>query len=112
LVFLIILIVATAMLIVWLLALLARAGLGEFRFSRLREGSVQSAPSVGPRLPPVERNAADSRGADSDTVPDPGEVDAARGERDGPRGERVVYDETDVEMAVRDRLYGRYGRRD
>lgn len=110
-VFLIVLIVATAVLIAWLLVPLARTALGDFRFPWLREGSVPSAPTAGPALPAVGHDAAAGRGPDSDADPDRGEADPVRGKREEPNGERVRYDETDVEMAVRDRLYGRHGRR-
>jgi hypothetical protein len=112
LVFLIVLIVATAVLIAWLLVELARVALGDFRFPWLRESSVQSAPTAGPPLPAVGGRSAESSGADSGARTDHPEADEARAERAKPPAERVLYDETDVEMAVRDRLYGRHGRRD
>jgi hypothetical protein len=112
LVFLIVLIVAAAVLIAWLLAPLARTALGDVRAPRLREGSVQSAPTVGRALPALGGKTAESHSADSDTDPDHGEGDTTPRAHRPRRGERVLFDETDVEMAVRDRLYGRHGRRD
>ena len=111
-VFLIVLIVATAVLIAWLLVELARVTLGDFRFPWLRESSVQSAPTAVPPLPAVGGSAAEPSGADSAAGKDRSEADEARRERPKPPADRVLYDETDVEMAVRDRLYGRHGRRD
>ncbi len=110
--FLIILIVATAVLLAWLLVQLARLGLGELRVPRLRESSVQGAAPSGSPVPPVGGSARDrARGAPE---ADRGrrEGDQARSRRPQRRQERVLYDESDVEQAVRDRLYGRRGRRD
>jgi hypothetical protein len=111
LVFLIVVIVAAAVLIAWLLVPLARGALGDLRFSRLREGEFQSAPSAGPALDALARNPPDGNRADPDrghTGPEP----AGRGgTREESREDLVLYDETDAEMAVRDRLYGRHGHR-
>jgi hypothetical protein len=112
LVFLIVLIVATAVLIAWLLVELARAALGDFRFPRLREGGFDSATSAGPALPAVGGNAPEGSGADADGGHDRREPAEFRSKREKPRDDPVLRDETDVEMAVRDRLYGRHGRRD
>jgi hypothetical protein len=113
LVFLIVLIVATTVLIAWLLVELARLTLGgDLRFPKLREGSVQSAPSAGPALPAVGGSPTQASGDDSDADPARRKADRIRGRRKNPREELLLHDETDVEMAVRDRLYGRPGRRD
>jgi hypothetical protein len=112
LVFLIVLIVATAVLIAWLLVGLARAALGDFRVSRFRQGGFQSAPSTGPPLPAVDGKAPEGNGADSDRGRDRREPAEPPSRREQPREDLVLYDETDVERAVRDRLYGRHGRRD
>ena len=110
-VFLIILIVATAVLIAWLLVELARMALADFRFPRLRASSVQSAPTAGRALPAVGGTATERTAAERDAGNERREADTARSEREAEREERVLHDEADVEMAVRDRLYGRHGRR-
>ncbi len=111
-VFLIVVIVASAVLIAWLLVPLARGALGDLRFPRLREGEVQSAPSPSPALDALGGNAPDGNRAVRDRGDIRPEPAGPRSKREESREDLVLYDETDVEMAVRDRLYGRHGRRD
>ena len=111
-VFLIVLIVATAVLIAWLLVALARLALGDFRLPRLRAGGFQSAASATPPLPAMDGNPAEVKMAGSDRGRDRREQPGVRSNREQSRDDLVLHDETDVEMAVRDRLYGRHGRRD
>ena len=103
---------ATAVLIAWLLVTLARLALGDFRFPRLREGGLQSAPSASPALPAVDGNPVELGAVDSDRGRDRPEPTEVPSKREQSRDDLVLYDETDVEKAVRDRLYGRHGRRD
>jgi hypothetical protein len=112
LVFLIILIVATAVLLAWLLVQLARIGLADFRLPRLRESSLGGAsPSASP-VPPVHGSATEHGGSESESERGRRQAEATLGQRRQRREERVLYDESDVEQAVRDRLYGRHGRHD
>jgi hypothetical protein len=107
LVFLIILIVAATGLVAWLLA---RVGLGDFRLPRLRESSLEGASPAGAPVPTVGGGATSHAGSESDARE---RQDDHAGRHDQNRGEgRVPQDESDVEQAVRDRLYGRYSRRD
>jgi hypothetical protein len=89
LVFLIVLITATAVLLFWLLFALGRLALGGLLFPRLRP-----SPSHGPV----------STAASAGTVPR-SESAPVRSDTD----EDVVYDEADAERVVRERLYGRRG---
>jgi hypothetical protein len=93
-VFLLILIIATAVLIAWLLVEFARLVLADLRFGRVPEGSLQvAAPDPPVNSPPASPQRA------GQSPPDPG------------NSERVLYDEADVERAIRDRLYGGHRRR-
>jgi hypothetical protein len=108
LVFLIVLIVAAAVLLAWLLVQLARVGLGDLRPSRFREGSLEGASSSGSSVPAVGGSGTGDGGGESEATVRDGRGDDARSSRE----ESELYDQSDVEQAVRDRLYGRYGRRD
>ena len=100
----IILIVATAVLMAWLLVELARHALGDFRLSRAHEGSLQGAPSGSSSI----GSAPEHVGVTLADRPRP-----ITAESEDPAEEDVLYGEADVERAVRDRLYGsRRGRRD
>jgi hypothetical protein len=123
LVFLIILIVATAVLVAWLLVGPARVGLGDFRFPRLRESSVQGASPSGSPVAPVPGSTTETGRPTKDGAHEPeagqnrrvqstARLHRRRARREKRRDERVLYDESDVEQAVRDRLYGQHGRRD
>ena len=111
-VFLIILIVAAAVLAAWLLVGVARFALGDFRLPKLRESSVQGAAPSGSPIPAVRGSATEHAGTESETDQSRRQADPVPGRRENRREERVLYDESDVEHAVRDRLYGRHGRRD
>jgi hypothetical protein len=112
LVFLIVVIVASAVLIAWLLVPLARGALGDLRLPRLHGGEFQSAPSTSPALDAVGGNAPDGDPAGPHRGHNEPEPAGPGSKREESRDDQVLYDETDVEMAVRDRLYGRHGRRD
>jgi hypothetical protein len=111
LVFLIALIVTTAVLIAWVLVELARGRLRDARFPRLRAGGVQSAPFAGPALPALGASAPEGKAADRDRGNLRPRLHEPRSRREESRDDLVLYDATDVEMAVRDRLYGRHGQR-
>jgi hypothetical protein len=86
------LIVATAVLMAWLLVELARFALGDLRLQRMPEGSLQTAAQESPGVPAPSRQ------------PPVQPVAPAQAHRPDPKA--VVYGETDVEQVVRDRLYG------
>lgn len=109
---LILLIVASAVLLAWLLLELARGGLGDFRLPRLRESPLGGASPSGSPGPAVRRSATEHRGSESDAGQSKRQADKPPRQRDTRGEERVLYDESEVEQAVRDRLYGPYGRRD
>jgi hypothetical protein len=88
LVFLIILIVATAVLLAWALVSVTRVTLGDLRLPRLE-------PS------PPQRPAVEGR-------PESSSITAAEPPAGGPT---EIYDGSDAERAVREHLYGRSGRR-
>ncbi len=111
-VFLIILIVATAVLVAWLLVGVARFVLGDLRLPKLRESSVQGASPPGSSIPAVHGSATGHSGSDSESDQNRREADQPRRRRQKRREERVLHDDSEVEQAVRDRLYGRHGRRD
>jgi hypothetical protein len=98
--------VAAAGLVAWFLA---RGGAVDFRVPRLRESSLEGASPSGSAVPTV-RGARGHDSSESDT----GQRQGEQGHRDREnRGEESAdNDKADVEQAVRDRLYGRYGRRD
>jgi hypothetical protein len=122
LVFLIILVVAAAVLVGWLFVQLGRVTLGDFRVPRLREGSVQGASPSGsgaPSMPGSARGhatgasgrATEASGRELDAAQrgrSPSQSRRTRARRQKRREQQVLYDETDVEQAVRDRLYGRH----
>lgn len=133
LVFLIILVVAAALLVGWLFVQLGRVTLGDFRVPRLREGSVQGASPSGSGVRSMPGSASGHAtgasghaiGASGHVTESPGrklDADQSRprptqsrrtlARRQKRREQQVLYDETDVEQAVRDRLYGRHGRHD
>ena len=109
---LIILIVATAVLVAWLLVQLARVGLADFRLPRLRESSLGGASPAGSPTPAVRGGATEHGGSEPETDHSRREIDRAGGQWPPRREEHGLDDEPDVERAVRDRLYGRHGRRD
>ena len=125
-VFLIILVVAAALLVGWLFVQLGRVTLGDFRVPRLREGSVQGASPSGSGVRSMPGSASGhATGASGHVTESPGrklDADQSRprptqsrrtlARRQKRREQQVLYDETDVEQAVRDRLYGRHGRHD
>jgi hypothetical protein len=106
LVFLIILIVAAAGLVAWLLA---RVGAGDLRLPRLRESSLEGASPSGSAVPTVRGGAGGHGSIESDA--DQRQVDQGHRRQQSPDDESSDYD-SDVEQAVRARLYGPYGRRD
>ena len=109
---LILLIVATAVLLAWLLVQLARGGLEDFRLPRLRESSLGGASPSGSPVQAVRGSATEHRGGESNAGQGKRQTDTVPGQRHKRRDERVLYDGSEVEQAVRDRLYGAYGRRD
>ena len=111
-VFLIILIVAAAVLAAWLLVGVARFVLGDFRLPKLRETSVQGASPSGSPVRAVRGSATEHAGSESETGHNGRQARPAGSQRQQRRQERVLYDDSDVEQAVRDRLYGRHGQRD
>ena len=109
------LIVATAVLIAWLLYELARFALGDLRLERTREGSLQSASSVpiAPAPDPVSpgvvaEHQASSAGTESRARSKPRR---GRGSRSDADDEGLLFDEAAAEQAIRDRLYGESRRR-
>jgi hypothetical protein len=97
---LILLIVATAVLIVWLLVEIARFALGGLRLANVRAEPVPGA-STG--------QTAASEAARIASAP----VHPTSHQRPDQRAttEQPLYAERDVEQAIRDRLYGGHGRR-
>jgi hypothetical protein len=85
-------------LIAWLFVELARFMLGDLRFGRVQEGSLQVAAPESPAPPAPPPHQPPTQPA----APPRAEVSAP---------DRVLYDEVDVEQAIRDRLYGVRGRR-
>jgi hypothetical protein len=106
LVFLVILIVATSVLIGWLLVELARFVARDLARFTARNLGFERAPERTFGLTVSEPQAPSS----SAPPPKPVSPDGDRGAT-GPTAERVLYDEADVERAIRDRLYGGRGRR-
>jgi hypothetical protein len=105
LVFLIILLVAAAGLVAWFLA---RGGAVDLRLPRLRESSLEGASPSGAAVPTVRGvGGHDSNQSDTGQRQEQGHKD-----RENRGEESANNDEAGVEQAVRDRLYGRYGRRD
>jgi hypothetical protein len=89
LVFLILLIVATAVPFAWLLVVLGRLTLGDMRSPLLHPSPARHRPA--PVDAPVRSNhAPPARAPAADPPPDP-----------------VLYDASDAERAVREHLYGR-----
>jgi hypothetical protein len=106
-IFLILLIIATAVLAAWLLFELARLAL----FPRPTGGSLQGAPSGPGRVQgaPEVSGSSTARGPRRDTAA----VMSTKHQSTagpGPAEERV-YDEDDVEQVILDRLYGGRSRR-
>jgi hypothetical protein len=103
LVLLIFLVIATAVMLAWLLFALTRHTLAELRYPRLHLGLSRTpsagsetaalAPPIAPEPPPIA----------PERPPIPADLEAER--------ELVLYDESDAERAVRERLYGGHGRR-
>ena len=95
LIFLVSLIVATAMLLGWLLVALARLAMGDLRYPRLGP-TPQAAPSTPPeRVAPAPVMAPRSSGAE----PEPSTAE--------PDPDTALYDDSDAERLVREHLYGR-----
>jgi hypothetical protein len=86
---LVLLIVATAVLCVWLLVVLGRLTLGDTRLPLLHPSPVQ------PRT-----RSADAPGA-------PSSVRESHTGSAGPPPDSVVHDDSDAEREVREHLYGR-----
>lgn len=105
-VLLIILIVAAVVLVAWLLT---RVGAWDFRLPRLREGSLEGASPSGSAVPTL-RGAAGQGSSESDGEQRRGDQDNGHHQSRGE--ESSDYDKSDMERAVRERLYGRHGRRD
>jgi hypothetical protein len=103
LVFPILLIIATAVLLGWLLFAIARFGLGDLRHPRLFPHHLLG-------VAPGAASSAHPAGAGSAVAPEPEPV-AAADEPTGDAVERVLYDELDAELAVREHLYGSRSRR-
>jgi hypothetical protein len=90
LVLLILLIIATAVLLAWLVMALGRLTFGDLHLPRLHP-----SPAAAPEMPAGVGTIAPER------APGPSE----------PGADTVPYDESDAEQAVREHLYGQRGRR-
>jgi hypothetical protein len=92
LIFLIVLIVATAVLLAWLLFAIARLGLGDLHVPRVHISLMRGSASA------------------SEATAGPGAVGRERRTAREREPERSLYDQADAERAVRERLYGRRSR--
>ena len=86
------------MLVGWLLFVVARLTIGDVRVPRIHAGSLQGVSGGASAISPPNGGPGESVSTSADD-PD---------ERQEPQR---VNDETDVEQAVYDRLYGQRGRR-
>jgi hypothetical protein len=92
LVFLILLITATGVLLAWLLYAIARLALGDMRYQRVHV--TVSRGSAGASEAAVRSRPTGSGAPSSAPEPAP---------------DTVLYDESEAEQAIRERLYGRRG---
>jgi hypothetical protein len=97
---LILLIIATAVLIAWLLVEIARFAFGGLRLASARGGSLHGASTGQTAADEAAPIAWTHSRATSDERPDK-----------RASGEHPLYEEREVEQAIRDRLYGGHGRR-
>lgn len=93
---------AAALLVGWLLLVVARPAIGGVRVPRLHVGSLQGVSGGAPAISPPNGASGESVSTSADDPEEPRE----------PREPERLYDEADIEQAVYDRLYGQRGRRD
>lgn len=85
-----------------------RLSVGDLRFPRIHEGSLQGASGAAPSISSGNGASAEAAAAERE---EPENHVEAEPERRREHEQRPL-DETDVEHAVYDRLYGQRGRRD
>lgn len=127
--YLVILVVAAALLIGWLAFAIARLTSSEVRLSRFHAGSLQGASGGAPSISTGNGSSGEPVAAEREelgvTEDVEGREDLAAPEdftatkpqdsqkrRRRSKGEQQLYDEADAEQAVYARLYGDRGRRD
>ncbi len=108
-VLLIVLIVAIALVVVWLLFEVAQVTSGGLRLPRIHEGSLQGALGGAPPISRGNGNSAETVATEREVAPEREEPEQA--ELQDERRQEPRYDAADVEQAVYDRLYGQRGRR-